>query len=163
MYERYSSTVKINVFELDNNTDVISYPICEKEYGADCNLETSAYVVRHPYYFKNETVFQDNDFSLIFLPENITNVKPVALNADPNFPADGAGLEIFGWGDTNNNTTLELPNIPYTANVLSTPSAQCTLPLNDRFVISENQICIRNDGETTGIGDSGWFLLTGTE
>ncbi len=116
--------------------------------------------MRHPLFDKNETVFLDNDFTLIFLPANVKNIKPVALNTDPNFPLDGIEMEISGWGDTENSTgVLDLPKVPYKANVVFMPSDLCTNIYNlGGIVISENQLCTSNEGKATGAGDSGWLL-----
>ena len=156
----FATTIKINIFELDNNKDVTSYPICEQENGADCDRKTYAYAVRHPRFDKNDTVFQDNDFTLIFLPADVTNIEPVALNTDPNFPSDGIEMEISGWGDTENRTgVLDLPNVPYKANVMFMPSDLCMNVYNlGGVVISENQLCTSNEGRAVGEGDSGWLF-----
>ena len=156
-----ATTIKINIFELDNNVDVISYPICSQENGVDCDRNTYAYAMRHPLFDKNETVFIDNDFTLIFLPANVKNIKPVALNTDTNFPSDGIEMEISGWGDTENRTgVLDLPNVPYKANVRSMPSDLCTNVYNlGGIVISKNQLCTSNEGKATGGGDSGWLFF----
>lgn len=156
------SRIKINIFELDNTTGVISYPICEQEYGTGCDRTTFAYAQRHPRYTMNETVFLDNDFALVFIPNDITDIKPVELNTNLTFPSDGVEMEIFGWGDTDGTGNMDLPNVPYTADVVIMPRDKCTslFDVDDGKVISENQVCTRNDGKATGAGDSGWFTLS---
>jgi hypothetical protein len=145
------------VYELNNNTDVINYPICAQEYGGpQCDRNTHAYAMRHPRYAKNKTVFLDNDFMLIFLPKEVTNIQPVLLNADRNFPSAGLEMEIFGWGDTNKTTELDMPNVPYIAKVMIMSSDLCTnVSRSGGILISENQLCTSNEGKATGVGDSG--------
>jgi len=93
---------------------------------------------------------------LIFLPKDVTNIQPVLLNADRNFPLVDLEMEISGWGDTNKTMQLDMPNVPYMANVMVMSSDLCTniLPSGGKL-ISENQLCISNEGKATGIGDSG--------
>lgn len=154
------SIIKINMYELNNNTDVISYPVCAQEYGTDCDRNTHAYALRHPRFRKNDTAFLDNDFILIFLPADVTSIQPVSLNSDPTFPSDGVEMEILGWGDTDKTGNLDLPNVPYTADVMVMSNDECTGCFNvGKGVISDNQICVRNEGKSTGLGDSGRLLL----
>ena len=55
-------------------------------------------VVYHPYW--NDTSLE-NDVAIVFLPEPITDIKPVALNENPNVPETGAHLDASGWGMTS--------------------------------------------------------------
>ena len=92
--------ISFNRYAQDNNTGVITIPLCQTEGRFGCDGD-EAYVVRHPDW--NATSFK-NDIALIFLPEGggrqVANLPNVALNCIPNVPVDGQELEVFGWGLT---------------------------------------------------------------
>jgi len=82
---------------LKDSPDVISYPVCPREYGRDCDPNSYAYIVVHPEYNDDPATNNNKDFALIFLPE-ITDIEPVALNPNDDVPDDGSEVVAFGWG-----------------------------------------------------------------
>jgi hypothetical protein len=66
-----------------------------------------------------------NDVALVFLPREITYVPRVELNRDANFPAVGQNLEVFGWGLTSFEPTIEFPNIIQTLTVQALTNEAC--------------------------------------
>jgi secreted trypsin-like serine protease len=52
----------------------------------------------HPDY---DPLTNDNDVAVLLLSTPIYDIKPVILNTDPDVPAEGAPLDISGWGITD--------------------------------------------------------------
>jgi len=151
--------INVNKFYMDDNTDVQSFPLCENEFGDRCDTENVAYAIVHPEYDSNSV---DNDFALMFLPEDIDDIEPVALNSDPDFLTDGEELEAFGWGDTDPDPEkVGASNVPYTVTVDYVPNDQCAqdpnLYLPER--ITSNMLCAADEGKDTCQGDSSMCIL----
>ena len=138
---------------MNDDTGVVRVELCQNEFGTDCDLDAPAYAVRHPDYiapFENGA-YLDTDFSLIILPNPVTDIDPVALNEDPNVPANaGDELEIFGWGYTNYSSRI-LPDLPQIASIGYVLDVDC-----NKFVSStSNQLCAIDETQATCQGDSG--------
>ena len=102
--------------------------------------------------------FLDYDFALIFLPEPITDIAPVAMNKEEDIPANpGEDMEAIGWGDTNPDPdVVDLPDIPKTVILQYLLNDQCATVYGDS--ITPNTICGYDDGKATCQGDSGMLL-----
>lgn len=160
---------------MEDSPDVISYPVCPREYGRNCDPNTHAYIVIHPEYDDNPESFINKDFALIFLPEK-TDIIPVALNSNDDVPDDGSEVVAFGWGGLNpvpgptddddfgtddNGFVQEFPTIPEIVNVTTWSNEQCA----DAYInspiptaITSNQICANRINPKPGDsceGDSG--------
>ena len=144
----YPWTINLNKYELDDDTDVLSYPLCPYEHGHDCGPD-QAYGVVHPYY---DSII-DHDFALLFLPDDVPDIQPVQLNADPNLPVDGDVLDTFGWGETEFGS----PNVPYTVDLHYVPNEQCiAYPYRwPADLITPSMLCAIDEGKDTCYGDSG--------
>ena len=157
-YPSDSGTLAIdfNRYSYDNNTDVVSIPLCPNENGSgdNCVDKDQAYVVEHRLYNKYSSL--DNDFALIILPNTtavnegiVANIRPVRLNEDDDVPADGEELETFGWGERG--STLGYPRVPYTILVEQYSQDKCGQDWGTG--VTENMLCITT--EAVGSGDSG--------
>jgi hypothetical protein len=106
--------------------------------------------VRHPEYNGTTIV---NDVALIFLPREITYVPRVELNRDANFPAVGQNLEVFGWGLTSFEPTIEFPNIIQTLTVQALTNEACGEQWGKEIL--PDVLCATIEGKGIGQGDSG--------
>ena len=94
-----------------------------------------------------------NDVALIFLPWEITCVPRVELNRDANFPAVGQNLEVFGWGLTSFEPTIEFPNIIQTLTVQALTNEACGEQWGKEIL--PDVLCATIEGKGIGQGDSG--------
>ena len=117
--------------------------------------------MRHPSY--NPTT-KANDVALIFLPEGrvteITSVPRVGLNRNPDVPAVGQNLEVFGWGatcvapGTDCPNAHDMPNLIQTGNLEYVANEACNILRS----VTEDMLCAKTDstdGVASGRGDSG--------
>ena len=154
------STVNLNVFDLEDISDAVSYSICQQENGRDCDPNTHAYFVIHPEYDDNPESFINKDFALIFLPEK-TDIDPIELNPSDVIPVDGADIVTFGWGGTLplvDDFVQEFPNTPYIVTLRYLPNDQCASPEywgKFGYKITPDQLCAYDDGKASCQGDSG--------
>lgn len=139
----------------DERNGVLTIPLCTNEFGIGCN-GGQAFVVRHPNWNPETLV---NDVALIFLPENlqITFIRPVVLNQNPNVPANRQNLEAFGWGSTTFPPIQTNPIFPQTGILQHVTNQNCQVFFAPT-VITQEMLCADNDGiVSVGPGDSGMF------
>jgi len=170
--------VDIGRYELEDDAGVTSFQICRKEYGIGCDKSTTAFVVRkqdyngrNPNFYGPPVVTDNNDFTLVFLPQPITDIDPVELNDDPNIPANaGDEVTVIGWGNTITDSDYQqAPNRPrQTVTYEYVSNAQCDIDWYPQLVTSSNQMCAYGELELldkpnekmgTCQGDSGGPLL----
>ena len=151
------------MYDLDDDTGVTSFQLGDTEFGNGCIVGNTACVLRHPNfdpdYNPSTRVYDDNDYALIFLPQAITDIVPVELNADRNVPAN-AGDEVtaIGWGNTIPKTSETSTSLkPRTVTYEYVPNDQCSIYLQKQTLtlVSDNQMCAYNDDKGTCYGDSG--------
>ena len=85
-----------------------------------------------------------NDFALVILPENrpINAIDPVQLNRDPNVPANGDDLDVFGWGDTDPDPNVAgSTDVPLTVTVDHILNDQCAALYSGTYVITPGMLC----------------------
>lgn len=153
-----SRVVKLNMYDYDDQTDVVTIKLCTIKGGGDNCLADSAYAVYHENY---DNVSFDNDFALIFLPDIsavnegfVAEINPVKLNSDANVPADGEQLEVFGWGATTFEANWDdIPKVPNTVILQYVPDDQCEAAWGCE--IFDSMLCAIADGQAVGNGDSG--------
>jgi len=111
--------------------------------------------IPHPRY---NTVTEDLDVAVIILPRAMAmdGITPVTLNEDSSVPADGALLDVAGWGDTTNgeeefSSVLKFTTLEYITNGECT-SAPFQYPPED---ITNNMMCAFEEGTDSCQGDSG--------
>ncbi len=166
MYDPLKNAIEFKRYAQDNDNGVTMIPICETEFNS-CN-ESFAYVIRHPDY-DFETL--ENDVALIILPEGrqVTTIRPVTLNRDPNVPVAGQELEAFGWGATDCEPEAIFPNEIQSGMLEYLTNQECSNRLNNAGAdgnISDDMMCARTDsanGVAVGGADSGrskfWALV----
>ena len=139
-------SIQFNRYAQNDNDEVITIGLCENELqtGWDC----LAYVMRDPDFTR---VTSGNGIAPIIVStereQEIVNIPRVALNCDPNIPADGQDLELVGWGLTS--------NAPNPADAIKIQTAA----LNTRFqgtpTITNDMLCAKQEGISVSPGDSG--------
>jgi len=117
--------IALNRYDQEIDAGVRTIALCQTEFGIGCDTDDLAYVWRHP----DWNIFTgENDVALIFLPaaQRISPkfIRPVKLNRNPNVPAVGQDLEVFGWGTTCNPPYLPAP-IVAPATAAPTPTPEC--------------------------------------
>ena len=144
----------MNKYDQNDYTNVVGIALCQTEGKSGCN-PSLAYVERHPQYNSTTNV---NDVALIFLPEgvvtNITSVPRVGLNRNPDVPAVGQDLEVFGWGLISNEPNQMLPDIIQTITVQASATQDCWA-FDGGSIVTADVLCAGTPEKTTGKGDSG--------
>ena len=121
-----------------------------------------AYVIRHPNWDWIATRF-DNDFALIILDNPVGGITPVALNDNPDIPANRDDeLEVFGWGDTDPNDddgpgNTNFPPLPQIVTVDYLPDNQCNEAPFDQEITS-NMLCAYTPDKDSCQADSGMCI-----
>mmetsp|Transcript_2578 Transcript_2578/g.4752 ORF Transcript_2578/g.4752 Transcript_2578/m.4752 type:complete len:475 (+) Transcript_2578:70-1494(+) len=117
-------------------------------------------VERHPRF--NIATFSDNDFMLLRLEEQVSNVAPVKLHEEFDLPGGTNGeYVVIGLGRTNPEIPLSLPDVLQELSVVEIPFDDC----DDAFdgILNEAKMfCAGVPGsseESTCQGDSGGPLL----
>ena len=97
-----------NRYDLTSGTGGIDRRILSQSLD-DFDAANQAYAIRHPdWNFRN----LDNDFALIILNNTFDDITPVALNDNPDIPANrGDELEVIGWG-ANDTAISDFPDLP---------------------------------------------------
>ena len=139
-------SIQFNRYAQNDNDEVITIGLCENELQTGWN--GLAYVMHDPGFTR---VTSENGIALIIVPtereQEIVNIPRVALNCDPNIPADGQDLELVGWGLTS--------NAPNPADAIKIQTAA----LNTRFegtpTITNDMLCAKQEGISVSPGDSG--------
>ncbi len=148
-----SHAIELNKYDQNNSTNVVGIALCQTEGKSGCNASL-AYVVRHPQY--NQTTLA-NDVALIFLPEGvvteITSVPRVGLNRNPDVPAVGQDLEVFGWGITSFEPDEVSPDIIQTLTVQALTNEACGEQWGEEIL--PDVLCATIEGKGIGQGDSG--------
>ena len=67
----------------------------------------------------------ENDIAVFKLKVPVLNVSPVQLNFDTASPADGIGVDVFGFGATSTDPNDPLPDILQTVSLFTVPFADC--------------------------------------
>ena len=149
---RYS--IEFNKYDQNNYTNVVPIALCQTEGKSGCD-PSLAYVVRHPQYSSTTNV---NDVALIFLPEGrvteITSVPRVGLNRNPDVPAVGQNLEVFGWGLISFEPNLMSPDIIQTLTVQASATQDCWA-FDGGSIVTADVLCATIEGKGIGQGDSG--------
>ena len=78
--------------------------------------------VPHPAYKAGSEV---NDIMLLKLDIPVTTIAPVKLNFDAAVPADGAGVDVFGFGATSTDPNATLPTILQKVSLSVVPYSDC--------------------------------------
>lgn len=150
--------INIGMYELGNTAGVTTFLLCDKEYGEGCD-SSYAYAIRHPKWnteVNPETnVNSNDDFAVVILPEPITNIEPVELNAQSDLPTEGDQLDVFGWGITQLDPREVRPTTPRTASVFYVPNKECSTRKFVPYDISSNQMCTYSMNKSQDEGDSG--------
>jgi hypothetical protein len=156
--------IKLNMYDYDDQTNVVTIPLCPIKGGGEDCLTDSAYAVYHENYDDN-SLRSGHDFALIFLPDIsavnegfVAEIDPVKLNSDANVPVDGEELEVFGWGSTTFAEEPEdFPKVPNTVNLQYVPDDQCEADWESS--IADSVLCAIADGKAVGGGDSGKHMI----
>jgi hypothetical protein len=146
-------SIDFNRYAQDDDTDVTTIGLCQTA-GDSCADKSLAYVIRHAGW---NTATNENDVALIILPEakKITSIPPVALNRDPNVPANGKELEVFGWGLISNDPKVILPTHIMTGKQKYLTNTACQVGWQGSAVITNDMLCGKSETVSAARGDSG--------
>ena len=78
--------------------------------------------VVHPDY---NAITDENDIAVLTLVNPVTSVSPVRLNFNAAVPADGTGVDVFGFGATSTDPNVALPTILQTVSLSTVSFADC--------------------------------------
>ena len=109
--------------------------------------------VNHPTYnFKT----YKNDFAIMRLDAPVTGVTPIALNANPQIPADGKVLTVMGFGDLNSSMSFKYPEFLQEVNVPFVTHSKCNQQYDGK-IDETSMLCAGFDqgGKDSCRGDSG--------
>ena len=139
-------SIQFNRYAQNDNDEVITIGLCENKLQT--GWDGLAYVMHDPDF---RTVTSGNGIALIIAPterdQEIVNIPRVALNCDPNIPADGQDLELVGWGLTS--------NAPNPANAIKMQTATLNARFEGTPTIMNDMLCAKQEGISVSPSDSG--------
>ncbi|XP_062557835.1 transmembrane protease serine 9-like [Armigeres subalbatus] len=145
----------------DNRDQGLRVRVGTSRHASGGQLYTVKTVHQHPQY--NEATI-DYDFSLLELDETVTfgeNCQPVDLPKKDQPVADGACLQVSGWGNTQNPS--ESRDVLRAANVPAVSNKECSRAYSAFNDITDRMLCagFKNGGKDACQGDSGGPLVEG--
>ena len=76
----------------------------------------------HPGY---NALTNENDIAVFKLLNPVLSVSPVQLNFNAAIPADGVGVDVFGFGATSTDTNIPLPTVLQKVSLSAISTADC--------------------------------------
>jgi secreted trypsin-like serine protease len=149
-FKTTGSIAKVKVYvNYTDNKEITGY-----EYERDVSL-----FLQHPDY---DNVFA-NDVAMLLLAAPVTQVIPVALNADPTVPSVGANVEVIGVGSLIDAAIPQFPDYLQVVELQVDDSVSCATDYRNVQGLTFNAptlVCASAPGKDSCQGDSGGPLLS---